>query len=233
MISLFCQMYQKRIIKSEDGSHTIELIGQNEQYHSTHGAIQESNHVYIKHGLERITQNADTISILEVGMGTGLNVLLTWIYAKKHHLKVNYYAIEAFPVEEEIWRQLNYATLQNESDSEEIYDRIHQSAWNETTELAKDFKFKKIEDSILEHQLPKTEFDVVYFDAFNPDLEPKLWTSDVFENIFSSMKNESVLSTYSTKGIVKRAMKSCGFKIEKKPGPPGKREILNAVKGSI
>ena len=233
MISLFCRMYQKRIITSEDGSHTIELIGQNEQYHSTHGAIQESNHVYIKNGLERVAQNIKTISILEVGMGTGLKVLLTWIYAKENGLKINYHAVEAYPVEKEIWNQLNYTTLVNNSKSEEIFSKIHDSIWNETFELDSNFSLTKMEESIIDSNLPNEEYVVVYFDAFNPDLEPNLWTSDLFKKIYRSMKSESILSTYSTKGIVKRAMKSCGFKIEKKPGPPGKREILNAVKQTI
>lgn len=226
-------MYQKRIIISEDGSHTIELIGQNEQYHSTHGAVQESNHVYIKHGLERVAQKTGPISVLEIGMGTGLNVLLTWVYAKDNGLKVDYHTIEAFPVEEAIWTQLNYAKLQKDTDSKEIFSRIHQSEWNQPFELDQNFNFKKSEESIIDNQLPIERYDVVYFDAFNPDLEPDLWTIEVFEKIYRSMKPNSVLSTYSTKGIVKRALKSCGFRIEKKPGPPGKREILNAIKEPI
>ena len=233
MISLFCQMYQKRIIISEDGSHTIELIGQNEQYHSTHGAIQESNHVYIKNGIERIAQNTKTISVLEVGMGTGLNVLLTWIYAKENELKINYHAVEAYPVEKDIWNRLNYAAQVIKPGSEEIFSKIHNSKWNETFELDSNFSFTKMEESIIDSNLPTEAYDVVYFDAFNPELEPELWTAELFQKIYSAMMPESVLSTYSTKGIVKRAMKSCGFKIEKKPGPPGKREILNAVKHTI
>jgi len=233
MISLFCQMYQKRIITSEDGSHTIELIGQNEQYHSTHGAIQESNHVYIKHGLERISQEKETVSILEVGMGTGLNVLLTWLYAKENGLKIKYHAIEAYPIEKEIWQQLNYSKQVDLLKAKEIFSKIHLSNWNEAIDLDSDFSFKKMEESIIDSQLASEAYDVVYFDAFNPDLEPELWSANLFGKIYSSMKPESVLSTYSTKGIVKRAMKNCGFKIEKKPGPPGKREILNAVKHII
>lgn len=233
MISLFCEMYQKRIITSEDGSHTIELIGQNEQYHSTHGAVQESNHVYIKHGLEKVAQKSDNISVLEIGMGTGLNVLLTWVYAKENELKVDYHAIEAFPIEEEIWTQLNYSKLQKDSSCEEVFSRIHQSEWNQAFKLDQNFNFKKSKESIIDNYLPIEKYDVVYFDAFNPDLEPNLWSTEVFEKIYNSMKGNSVLSTYSTKGIVKRALKSCGFNIEKKPGPPGKREILNAIKETI
>ena len=224
-------MYQKKIIISEDGSHTIELIGKNEQYHSTHGAIQESKHVYIQHGLARISQNKQQINILEVGMGTGLNVLLSYQYALKNQLHINYTAIEAYPLENKIWNQLNYAKLiEDKNDLSAIYHKIHISEWNKELLLNDQFHMKKINRPIQETQLKDNYFDLVYFDAFNPDLEPQLWSAEVFSNLYHSMKMDSLLSTYSTKGIIKRALKSCGFSIEKKPGPPGKREILNAIK---
>ena len=224
-------MYQKRIITSEDGSHTIELIGQNEQYHSTYGAVQESSHVYIKHGLERIAEQKQQINILEVGMGTGLNVLLTYQYALQHHLHIHYTAIEAYPLDKIIWEQLNYSEIIN-PDLLNAYQNIHQSNWREEYKLGKDFVLKKMDQPIQNTILKSNSFDLVYFDAFNPDLEPNLWNEEIFNNLFVSMRKNSVLSTYSTKGIVKRALKSCGFKIEKKPGPIGKREILNALKAN-
>ena len=224
-------MYQKKIIISEDGSHTIELIGKNEQYHSTHGAIQESKHVYIQHGLARISQNKQQINILEVGMGTGLNVLLSYQYALKNQLHINYTAVEAYPLENEIWSQLNYAKLiEDENDLSAIYQEIHLSEWNKEILLNDQFHLEKVNRPIQEIQLKDNYFDLVYFDAFNPDLEPQLWSAEVFSKLYHSMKTDSLLSTYSTKGIIKRALKSCGFSIEKKPGPPGKREILNAIK---
>ena len=223
-------MYQKKIILSDDGSHTIELVGMNEQYHSTHGAIQESCHVYIKHGLESVAAHTRVISILEIGMGTGLNVLLSWLFAQKHELKIFYHAIEAFPVGEDIWSQLNYTQKLQQPYSKEIFNKIHSSPWDKKIKLDDNFFFTKMEEHIQESILLKNTFDVVYFDAFNPDLEPNLWTEEVFREIYNSMSKNSILTTYSTKGMVKRALKSCGFKIEKKSGPIGKREILNALK---
>ncbi len=223
-------MYQKRIITSEDGSHTIELIGENEQYHSTHGAIQESNHVYIKYGLASVSQNKEQINILEVGMGTGLNVLLTFQYALENNLTIHYTAVEAYPLEKEIWGQLNYAEIIGGTQLKDFYHKIHESDWNKEILLNDRFHFQKIDLPIQEVPLASDHYNLVYFDAFNPDLEPQLWSEEVFGKLFKSMRNESLLSTYSTKGIIKRALKSCGFSIEKKPGPPGKREILNAIK---
>ena len=227
-------MYQKRIIKSDDGSHTIELIDQNEQYHSTHGAIQESEHVYIQHGLKSVSTQNKTINILEVGMGTGLNVLLSYRYAINHGLSINYTTVEAYPLEENIWKKLNYSQLTDVKNSfSAIYNQIHESEWHKKIQLGDHFTFYKIDQKIQDISLKEDYYDVVYHDAFNPNLEPDLWSEALFGKIYKSMKSNSLLTTYSTKGIIKRALKSCGFIIQKKPGPPGKREILNAVKGVL
>lgn len=226
-------VYKQKLILSDDGSHTIELVGMNEQYHSTHGAIQESNHVYIKNGLQSVLADRNEIHILEVGMGTGLNVLLTYKFAKENNIKVFYHAIEAYPINSILWEELNYVQQIGDESLTQVFDDIHTSNWDEEIKLSDRFVLLKKKERIQELVLGENQFDVVYFDAFNPDLEPDIWTVEVFENIYKSMRSNSVLSTYSTKGIIKRALKSCGFLIEKKPGPPGKREILNAAKKVI
>jgi len=222
-------MYEKRLITTKDGSHSIELVGQNEQYHSIHGAIQESQHVFIKYGLEQITESREAISILEVGMGTGLNLLLSYIFSLENNKRINYFGLEPYPVSKEIIQELNYPHQLKLPDLKEIFDFIHSSNWNKKLSLSNSFSFQKKQESIINIDLDKT-FDLVYFDAFNPDLEPNLWTEEVFNKIYHSMNSNSLLTTYSTKGIVKRALKSCGFELKKKPGPTGKREILNAWK---
>jgi len=222
-------MYDKKLIVTEDGSHSIELKGMNEQYHSIHGAIQESQHVFINYGLNQIAEIKDEISILEVGMGTGLNVLLSYIFSTKNHTKVKYMTLEPYPVKKEIWKELNYTHQLNLPESHNIFNLIHSSKWNKETAFPSYFDFQKLEKSILDVELSRA-FDLIYFDAFNPDLEPDLWTEEVFKKIFEAMNSNSLLTTYSTKGMVKRALKSCGFELKKKPGPAGKREILNAWK---
>lgn len=223
-------IYDRKLILSDDGSHTIELVGVNEQYHSTHGAIQESEHVYIKNGLQSVLADRNEIHILEVGMGTGLNVLLTYKFAIENNIKIFYHAIEAYPVSSQLWNELNYVLQIGDESLVRVFNDIHTTNWGEEIKLNDDFVLLKKEERIQESVFGENRFELVYFDAFNPDLEPDLWTAEVFRNIYKSMRSNSVLSTYSTKGIVKRALKSCGFLIEKKPGPPGKREILNAVK---
>jgi tRNA U34 5-methylaminomethyl-2-thiouridine-forming methyltransferase MnmC len=221
--------YEKKLIITADGSHSIELIGQNEQYHSVHGAIQESQHVFIDYGLKQIAERKKDISILEIGMGTGLNLLLTYLFSQNKDIRINYLALEPYPVKDEIWKELNYAYQLEQLELQEVFQMIHSSIWSKKLNLSEEFSFIKEQESILEFQF-ENQFDMVYFDAFNPDLEPDLWSEDVFRNIFNSMNKGGLLSTYSTKGVVKRALKSCGFEIIKQPGPIGKREILNAWK---
>lgn len=221
--------YEKKLIITGDGSHSIELIGRNEQYHSVHGAIQESQHVFIEYGLKQIAPAKNEISILEVGMGTGLNLLLSYLFSLNKKIIINYLGLEPYPVKEELWKQFNYSRQLDQTGLQEIFNQIHSSNWEEKIQLSEDFTIEKKQLSIIGYD-PDRKFDLVYFDAFNPDLEPELWSEDVFRNIFNKMNKESLLSTYSTKGIVKRALRSCGFEIFKQPGPTGKREILNAWK---
>ncbi len=223
-------MFPKRIITSSDGSHSIELIGMQEQYHSIHGAMQESNHIFIQHGLANFIYIKSKIKILEIGMGTGLNVLLSWYFAKKHSINIDYLAVEAYPLEPEFWQKLNYGGLIEHSEAETVFEKLHTNAWNKDFLLDEDFTISKQHSFIENMVLAENQYDLVYFDAFNPNLQPELWTEAVFSNIYTSMKDNGILATYSTKGIVKRALKQSGFEIEKKPGPPGKREILVAHK---
>ncbi|NOR86848.1 MAG: SAM-dependent methyltransferase, partial [Bacteroidales bacterium] len=133
----------------------------------------------------------------------------------------------------EIWQELNYTEILNDHHLNDVFVNIHELEWNRELHLGDHFIFKKLDQPIQEVELKAGYFDLVYFDAFNPDLEPQLWTEELFTKIYTAMNNYSLLTTYSTKGVVKRAMKSSGFTLEKKPGPPGKREILNAVKSII
>jgi tRNA U34 5-methylaminomethyl-2-thiouridine-forming methyltransferase MnmC len=221
--------YKRKIILTADGSHSIELVDMNEHYHSVHGAIQESQHVFIEYGLKQIAEFKNEISILEIGMGTGLNVLLTYIFGVESNYKVKYLALEPYPIQEDTWQQLNYTHQLKLPDLQNNFELLHSSEWDEQNTLSESFIFEKQQKSILDIRFDQ-KFDLVYFDAFNPDLEPFLWSESVFKKIYQSMSKDGLLTTYSTKGIVKRAMKSCGFSIKKQPGPEGKREILNGWK---
>lgn len=222
--------FQRRIVKTADGSHTLELVGMDEHYHSTFGALQESRHVFIKAGMLALTEKNSVLHVLEVGFGTGLNALLTLLEAEKANLKVFYHALEPFPLQREEYERLNYPALMEEKDQEETFMKFHESEWDKDIEISPGFTLRKESSGLGEANLRAGFFHLVYFDAFGPDTQPELWTQPMFEKVSLAMKAGGILTTYCAKGSVKRAMKASGFDIEKLPGPPGKREITRAIK---
>jgi tRNA U34 5-methylaminomethyl-2-thiouridine-forming methyltransferase MnmC len=216
------------IIITTDGSHTLNVPGTAEHYHSVHGAIAESQHVYINAGLKFALKDNMQLNILEIGFGTGLNTLLTFIELAKLNISCEYTAIEAFPLGEDIFSQLNYPELLNVQPS--IFLNMHYSKWNEKTEINPTFILHKINDDACKINFPVNTFHLVYFDAFAPAVQPEMWTKEIFSSIYTAMKDNAVLTTYCTKGDVKRTLKETGFTITKLPGPIGKREILRAIK---
>lgn len=217
---------QIEILITEDGSSSLRRTDLQEGYHSTFGAIAESRHIFIEAGLRKVGKLPE-INILEIGFGTGLNAILSLEFAIKEKQLINYQTIEKFPLTKEIISQLNYGEKLH---LEEEFDRMHNISWNEGNELNPYFKIQKKDKPAEEINYPKDFFHLIYFDAFAPQFEEKLWNKEVFENLFQSLKQGGILVTYCCKGEVKRMLKSSGFDIEKLPGPKGKREILRALK---
>ncbi|MEE4178032.1 MAG: tRNA (5-methylaminomethyl-2-thiouridine)(34)-methyltransferase MnmD [Bacteroides sp.] len=222
--------FQRRIIKTDDGSHSLELVGQGEHYHSTFGAVQESRHVFIQRGLLSLPHKETPIHILEVGFGTGLNALLTFIESQNQGIQVHYFTLEPFPLEREEYEVLNYPQILEQGKYAACFEAFHQCEWDKPVEIAKGFSFHKTRYGLKEAKLSSGFFDLVYFDAFGPDTQPELWEQALFEKVFNAMHSAGVLVTYCAKGMVKRALRACGFTIERLPGPPGKREMTRAVK---
>ncbi len=218
-------MKKVEIISSEDGSNTIYIPYLNEHYHSYHGAITESEHVFINNGLN-LFENEKNIKILEFGFGTGLNALLTLKYADKK--KIIYHSIEKYPLKKYITDKLNYGSLVNNI----LFNKIHDSNWGEDVNITDNFILKKIESDFISANIDD-DYNIVYFDAFAPNIQPHLWTKEIFEKIYNSMSYSGVLTTYCAKGSVRRTMQDVGFKVERLPGPPYKREMLRAVKNEI
>ena len=216
------------LIITSDGSHTLFNPEIGEHYHSTFGAVSESEHIFIRAGLDAIPSKIKHINLLEIGLGTGLNALLAMRWAEKHKREINYFAVEAFPLRKEVLGNLNYAEILEMNP--ELFSAIHMVG-SKKGRLSKYFSFAFQHDKLQDFNLQTETYDLVFFDAFSPDVQPEMWTEDCFMKIAQSMKRGGVLTTYSCKGIVKRVLKSAGFQIEKLPGPPGKREFLRAVKG--
>ncbi len=220
----------QRVVQiTKDGSQTISIPEMNVTYHSIHGAIQESRHVFIEAGLNYLLRsgNAD-LKIFEVGFGTGLNALLTLQQAMHLKQQVSYYAIDPFPLEREIALTLEYPARIDPS-LLSLYCLLHEVEWEKEENLNQFFTIHKARRSLLEFKTEE-KFHLIYFDAFAPSAQSELWTEAVFRKMFDILLPNGVLVTYCSKGDVRRAMVSAGFFVEKLQGPPGKREMLRASK---
>ncbi|MBA3704615.1 MAG: tRNA (5-methylaminomethyl-2-thiouridine)(34)-methyltransferase MnmD [Bacteroidetes bacterium] len=216
------------LIKTADGSHSLYVKDLDEHYHSVHGAIQEGKHVFAS-PLAPLLKERGTINILEIGLGTGLNVLLTYLEFLKNSTTINYTALEAFPLDNNIISQLNYLELLDAKQHQGFFNKIHESAWEQTVELDKNFNLHKIKNT-LQQVIFENQFDIIYFDAFGPRVQPEMWTEEIFTKIYAATKLNGFLVTYCAKGEVKRTLKKVGFTVETLPGPPGKREMVRAVR---
>ncbi|MEI8112174.1 MAG: tRNA (5-methylaminomethyl-2-thiouridine)(34)-methyltransferase MnmD [Bacteroidia bacterium] len=219
---------KKEFIITEDGSHTIYLPEMDEHYHSVHGAIQESVHIYIGQGLMQIEKKE--ISVLEIGFGTGLNAYLTYCFAKERNISVNYLSLEKYPLTETEYLQLNYPESIFPKNSL-VFEQMHRADWDLNQEISSIFWLKKVKADLLTYQFnSEPQFDLVYYDAFAPGKQPEMWTDEVLHKVAESVKDGGILVTYCAKGTVRRAFSAAGFFMERMPGPTGKKEILRGRK---
>jgi len=223
---------KREIIITRDGSHSISNAEMGVTYHSHHGALQESVHVFIESGLRFITKNHSQVvalSVFEMGFGTGLNALLTLIEAENKRQPICYETVELFPLEAATIAALNYCELLLRPGLEPVFRQLHSCAWDTLIKMTPFFSFKKRQTSLVNFSATQS-FNLVYFDAFAPDIQPDLWTAAIFRKLYDCMEPGAVLTTYCSKSIVRKAMGEAGFTVEKIPGPPHKREMVRAVK---
>ena len=218
---------KREIIITDDGSTTIRIPDWDENYHSTHGAIQEAKHVFIKNGLD-LFQNQDSISILEIGFGTGLNAFITFLETLNKE-KVNYVGVEAYPISTEEIAQMNYVTELQAAQYQEIFDKMHTSDWESKQIITDNFILTKRKQFFQDID-DKEQYDLIYFDAFGFPLQPELRSEVIFKKMYDALLPQGTLVTYACRSSIKNAMLTVGFSIEKLPGAPGKREMLRATK---
>ena len=222
---------EREIRTTQDGSKTLYIKDLNENYHSHHGALQEANHVFIKNGLNLV--NYYEINILELGFGTGLNALVTindFLKNDKNHV-INYFTVEKYPVNIEEVSELDYGSSFEHPEIKDFYEKLHQCPWNVKTEILSGFFFTKFQCDFFDIEnlvLPK--INLVYYDCFGARVQPDLWEDKIFKIVSDTMENEGLITTYSSKGSVRRILKDLNFEVEKKAGPPGKREMMIATK---
>lgn len=220
---------KREIIITDDGSTTIRIPDWDENYHSTHGAIQEAKHVFIKNGLD-LFQKQDSISILEIGFGTGLNAFITFLETVNKE-KVNYVGVEAYPISSEEIAQMNYVAELQVAQYQAIFDKMHSCDWESQQNITENFILTK-RKQFFQDIADKEQYDLIYFDAFGFPLQPELWSEAIFEKMYDALLPKGTLVTYACRSSIKNAMLSVGFSIEKLTGAPGKREMLRATKNS-
>ncbi|HEY6915219.1 MAG TPA: tRNA (5-methylaminomethyl-2-thiouridine)(34)-methyltransferase MnmD [Paludibacter sp.] len=210
---------------TSDGSHTLFVPEIDECYHSSHGAIQESRHIFIEAALKQCVKT--DIRILEVGFGTGLNALLAFAEAKKAVKRIHYTTLEKFPVSPKKALLLNFPDL-IDNNLKEVFEHMHGCNWNELKQISPFFEIEKLETDFTTYE-HTGQYDVIFFDAFSPEKQPEMWTEEQFRKIAARCNPRAILTTYCAKGAVRRAMQAAGFTVERLPGPPGKREILRGT----
>ena len=215
---------KRTLTKTADGSYTLYVPELDEYYHSIHGALQEANHVFIQHGLEPI-KDRSSIRVLEMGLGTALNAYLSYQWARENNITLWYSGVEAYPVEGEIITTcLKEIGVNQEQDlhffSEFVYGSTQHMGYFTLEPIHAFWADINFTDS----------FDVVFYDAFGPGAQEGMWSISNFEIAFKALKSDGILVTYCAKGQVKRDLKSVGFTVESRPGPPGKREMTVAFK---
>lgn len=218
---------ERKIIKTEDGSTTIHLVDWGECYHSKNGAIQEAYHVFINNGLSLVKEKS--VSILEMGFGTGLNAFVTLLESEQNDLRIDYVGIEAYPISDEEIQSLNYVEQLNAEKFKDEFSLMHNSEWGVKTKITENFTLTK-RKQLFQDIDDLNQYDIVYFDAFGYPFQPELWSEAIFVKMFNSIKEKGILVTYAARGVIKRAMQHAGFQVKKVPGPPGKREMFIAFK---
>ena len=219
---------ERKIITTNDGSKTIFIPEWNENYHSKHGALQEAMHVFIESGFRQMEQ--EELNVLEVGFGSGLNAILTYIEAEKENKKVNYHGLEGFPISQEEFDALSYGDIAEIADVKDVLNALFAATWNEENQITTAFTLEKTEVLLADFSPQQNKYNLIYFDAFGPRVQPHMWTLDILEKMFTALDHGGVFVTYCAKGQVRRDLIQLGFNVEKIPGPPGKREMLRAIK---
>jgi tRNA U34 5-methylaminomethyl-2-thiouridine-forming methyltransferase MnmC len=231
----------KRIIQeTEDGSKTIYIEDLDETYHSKHGAVQEALHVFIKNGLNHFLTNKNQIKILEIGYGTGLNAFITLLEAEKHQKPIHYVGIEKFPVSDEEFELVNYfddvfkfypELNHRKEELLNCYHQLFKCEWENWHQISSVFKIKKVKEDFFNlKSINELHIDLVYFDAFGSKVQPKLWEEDLLTIVDSLTNNTAIFTTYAAKGSVKRGLNNLGYVVQKRQGPPGKREMMVGLK---
>ncbi len=217
---------------TDDGSHTLYSGKFRQTYHSRFGAMEESRHVFLQGvRLEQLMAREETVHILEIGFGTGLNFWLSARLFLAGRGRLAYRAVEAELLPAATFSRLNHARLLG---LEEPFAAFLQ--WRSGTGTGESlFRHGNVSLSLYhgdarQAAYPEESYHAIYLDAFSPDRNPELWSASFLSLLYRSLKPGGILATYSSRRSVRETLTARGFSVEKRPGPRGKREILSAFK---
>lgn len=237
------------LIQTKDGSYTLHHHDLNEHYHSIHGALTESLHIFLSNGLDYVfaSNKKKTLYVFEMGFGTGLNACLAYLWACYFKQPIQYISIEKYPISPSIslaylqcfsnknfhtsYYPLSFFTL-----FKQYFSTLHHCSLNKYYQLHPHFHFQKLQADLTTLSLSNLQthlnkpMDLIFYDAFSPNKQPELWTQNIFSMLYDLLNKNGVLVTYCAQSKVKKTLKHCGFSVQALQGPPGKREITRAIK---
>lgn len=217
------------IIETSDGSNSISSKKYNASYHSLHGAIEESMHIFISAGIYyKFRQGLKKLKIFEMGFGSGLNAFLSVVAAQKHEIEIEYHSIELHPLKAEIYKSLNFHTFIPDAKYSQLM-QLHECPWEETCAINDHFSIKKIHGDLHSVEL-NDHYDLIYYDAFAPSSQPQLWEEEIQRKLYGILKAKGALLTYCAQGKFKRTLKTIGYELDSLDGPGRKHEMTRAVK---
>ena len=226
-----------QILDTHDGSRTLLCYDAQQSFHSIHGALTESKHVFLDGcKLEDRFQFQPCVSILEVGFGSGLNWLLSASLALQYRVQLFYTGLDKKIPPAPVLSELSY---QNHIDAPHLVEILLD--WRREFSAAVPYGSYQLPvpdistlelriDDILQIPLPPDHYDCIYLDAFAPTVNPKLWESTFIQKLYDTLGYGGILSTYCSAGHVRRSLIESGFCVNRRSGPPGKREVLSAKK---
>ncbi|MCL1038569.1 tRNA (5-methylaminomethyl-2-thiouridine)(34)-methyltransferase MnmD [Shewanella submarina] len=217
-----------------DGSHTLFNAEINETYHNPKGAIAEARYIFIHAGMDAMLERTNSLSILEVGFGTGLNALLTMLrfreFFKLQHVRIRYVTIEPYPLSREMIESLNYKSLLPEGSAERFFDALHDAPWDTDVEVLPWFVLHKRTGKLEDYQAAENSVNLIYFDAFAPSKQAEVWARDNLQKCHQLLQTDGMLVSYCASGQFKRDLKAVGFSATPYPGALGTREMTRAFK---
>jgi tRNA U34 5-methylaminomethyl-2-thiouridine-forming methyltransferase MnmC len=222
---------------TKDGTDTLYSLKYGQTYHSAFGARTEAEHVFLQGTLvARRLQQGEATRVLEVGFGTGLNFFVTGQLSYQNSAPLDYVALENQLLSSDILENLNHHALSPTVQPQflawlaGVGSPVSPDSLVWTPTGPPQLTLTLIIDDAAQTDIPRRKYHAIYHDPFSPEVNPELWTPDFFNRLYSLLAPGGRLATYSVKGEVRRSLRAVGFEVSKRPGPPGKREVLVAVR---